>query len=92
MISLSFAVSLAFIFDVDGSGKKYIRQVFTGILETESNIPLLIRDRIIKGKFNHNHKLTSDAKRNMLINGYKAYLSNKEYSRMPPDIFKTPTL
>lgn len=93
MISLSNAVMFAFILDdIDGKGKEYIRQIYTGVQETDSNIPIFVRDRLIKSAFSHQDKLTSNGKRNIIINCYKAYLKNTEYSRMPNSAYETPVL
>ncbi len=85
----NFASAMAFLLSPEPhkDGIAFIRQIYTGVKETESNIPILIRERLIKDQFSKTSTLATDKKRNMIINGFRSYSQGKTWSRLASHVF-----
>jgi len=90
MITFSLAGSLTYLLGIiDHRSLPYIRELFTGRQEGQSNIAILIRDRLIKSMLS-SHKLSETSVRNMIINGFEGYCEGRHLKKLGGVVYGTP--
>jgi len=92
LIPLPRVVAMALILDIEDTrgGMSYIRQILTGVAETESNVPFIIREKLIKNALSVRTSLSPNYIRNMILNSFYTYRQNKIVSKLSPQCGNLP--
>ncbi len=86
LLTIAKVVAMALILDIEDNrgGLDYIRQILTGVAETESNVPILIREKLIRDALSPRTSLDQPYIRNMIFNSFSLYKENREVKRLVP--------
>ena len=88
IITASFAISLTFLLSrIDSRAYSFIRQIYTGVQESDSILPMLIRDKFIQDAFSRVSNITTETKKNMIVNGFRHYCRGENATRLFPSIY-----